>query len=455
MSEVVLFSPLGTTDPYRDCYEGAMLHIIRHYNPSCIHLFLSREIEKEEDKDQRYTRAIRRQHSVLFSQEKEPQVVLHTKPDLFDPSDFDLLTEPFKEVIDQIIDSLPSAEILLNTSSGTPQMKLTTSLIGVSQYRDRKYRMIQVKNPSKKSGMDQKHLVDYIDEDVEQLFDNDMEAENRCVEPNLSYFDECMRYEQFKKLIHMFDYSGAKEIADRYPDDFPAEVVRIVRHMALREDYAFDDADKQLTPEDFEKMEFRPVQTKNWRKIYEFFMAADIRYRREEWSDYLMRLSPLLTNLIEAYISNVYHLDVKSLCTGGKDKFKLSAKKIQKHDSKMLQHLDQSQSNGKFADSYISLNNLLQILRYLHSQQPNNHSNPKIIKLFEELREIEELLRNDVAHQMIHVTSDWAKDKSGKSFRDIHALMKDLLARISGTHFREGWRDLPDRVNTYILKIGD
>ena len=29
----ILYTPAGDTDPIRDCYDGAMLHIIRTYRP--------------------------------------------------------------------------------------------------------------------------------------------------------------------------------------------------------------------------------------------------------------------------------------------------------------------------------------------------------------------------------------------------------------------------------------
>ena len=36
----VLFSPIGTTDPIRDCYDGGCLHIVRHYRPQKVVLYL-------------------------------------------------------------------------------------------------------------------------------------------------------------------------------------------------------------------------------------------------------------------------------------------------------------------------------------------------------------------------------------------------------------------------------
>ena len=40
----ILYSAIGTTDPIRGCYDGAMLHIIRHYKPDMAVLFISKEM---------------------------------------------------------------------------------------------------------------------------------------------------------------------------------------------------------------------------------------------------------------------------------------------------------------------------------------------------------------------------------------------------------------------------
>lgn len=36
----VLFSPIGNSDPWSNDRDGAMLHIVRHYQPDIVVLFL-------------------------------------------------------------------------------------------------------------------------------------------------------------------------------------------------------------------------------------------------------------------------------------------------------------------------------------------------------------------------------------------------------------------------------
>ena len=53
----VLFSPIGTHDPLgvplnNVPSEGSMLHIIRHYKPEIVYLYITKELNKN---DNRYT----------------------------------------------------------------------------------------------------------------------------------------------------------------------------------------------------------------------------------------------------------------------------------------------------------------------------------------------------------------------------------------------------------------
>ena len=44
----ILYTPAGDTDPIRDCYDGAMLHIIRTHRPQYVRIFLSAEMSAKE-----------------------------------------------------------------------------------------------------------------------------------------------------------------------------------------------------------------------------------------------------------------------------------------------------------------------------------------------------------------------------------------------------------------------
>ena len=49
MNKYVLFSPIGTTDPIREYYDGPMLHIVRHYLPHKVYLYYTREMDRKRE----------------------------------------------------------------------------------------------------------------------------------------------------------------------------------------------------------------------------------------------------------------------------------------------------------------------------------------------------------------------------------------------------------------------
>ena len=54
MAERVLFTCVGTSDPVREMRDGSMLHIMRHYRPEKVYIFLSKEMEDFEKADHRF-----------------------------------------------------------------------------------------------------------------------------------------------------------------------------------------------------------------------------------------------------------------------------------------------------------------------------------------------------------------------------------------------------------------
>ena len=109
----ILYSAIGTTDPIRGCYDGAMLHIIRHYKPDMAVLFLSKEMVDEEERNQQYTKAI-----LYVNPQCEVRLI---KTELQEVHKIDTLYSLVEEFY-KLKDEFSEAEFLINLTSGTPQM---------------------------------------------------------------------------------------------------------------------------------------------------------------------------------------------------------------------------------------------------------------------------------------------------------------------------------------------
>lgn len=116
---MILFSPIGTADPITALGDGPMLHIVRHYRPIVVVLFLSAEIAAFENADRRYSAAITR-----LAPETDVRIVTYTNPSVHR---FDLFVPVFRNHLVELSAEFPDRTILLNTSSGTPAMQAALS----------------------------------------------------------------------------------------------------------------------------------------------------------------------------------------------------------------------------------------------------------------------------------------------------------------------------------------
>ncbi len=112
---------LGTTDPFRGEHDGPMVHILRHYRPEAVYLFFTKEIwEDFEQRDHRFEKTF------AFLREKwdgYAPACHNILSGIGDAHDIDALNQPLHEAIQHISREHPEATILINITSGTPQMQ--------------------------------------------------------------------------------------------------------------------------------------------------------------------------------------------------------------------------------------------------------------------------------------------------------------------------------------------
>lgn len=147
----ILFTCAGTSDPVRGNRDGGILHIMRYYHPKRVYLFLSQQIADLEAQDHRFEKTFQHMqeycaaHGVVY----QPELIIHNSG-LDDVSKIDLVEEPLLEYFTSVAAENPNCRILLNLSSGTPQMKTLMQFLAV----DSPYHVlgVQVDGPQKKKG---------------------------------------------------------------------------------------------------------------------------------------------------------------------------------------------------------------------------------------------------------------------------------------------------------------
>ncbi len=406
----VLFSPIGTTDPIRDSFDGPMLHIARYYKPDSIWLFLSAEMLRKDERDNRYEKSILK---IL------PNCVIKKlkHPDIINPADFDAYLNLFPQIIEKIKKEYADAEILANVSSGTTQMKASVCLEVLNE--SVLIRPIQVLTPSNKSNMDIKYTNDYSDFNLiwENNLDNLTEADNRCIEPPILSFKLKKIRAQIVSLIDNYEYRAASELATLYKEYFSNDLIKLLKHATLRLGFHFSEAEEYIKRDN---KELYPIITSPIYDLYEALSIMKVLQIKGEINNLIVKISPFLTKLTEEYI--IQHLKYRNFSrlydsyTDGRKK--LRRQKIENVDGSLLFYLDSQY--GNFRDSDMGFDNLIKIIEHIAYSIEDKESEKyeRILKNladFQDLRVVEELIRNPLAHRLEAFSDDDIKNILGES----------------------------------------
>ena len=211
MHQKILFTPVGGTDPISatNCFDGAILHICRHYQPDKVIMYMSKEMLVNQEKDDRYRYCL---NKLCELQNRKMECEIIERRELTNVHEFDFYYEDFQKIIHGIYGTMDETdELLLNVSSGTPAMK--SGLLVLQTMEEYPAKLIQVATPERR--INEHHYKDY---DVFTLWeldeDNQPGADNRCSEIACPSLQKLKKEEVIKKHILSYDYRAALTVAD-------------------------------------------------------------------------------------------------------------------------------------------------------------------------------------------------------------------------------------------------
>ncbi|OPZ94291.1 MAG: CRISPR-associated protein (Cas_Csm6) [Firmicutes bacterium ADurb.Bin419] len=390
----VLFSPIGTTDPIRSQSDGAMLHIVRHLRPEAVWLFLTKEMAQYHDMDDRYRKSILR-----VMPECQIEII---RTDIQNPQDFDACYVEFRQAIKNMRNKYKDYELLVNISSGTPQMKNILAYEAVAGNFG--VVGIQVRSPNNGANDREEHLTTNFD--LELAFETNQDhkipaPESRIVRPDFKAINAYNLAFKIDSMINSYNYSGALNLLINNDELFDEKLKIILKHGDLRRKFQYDESFAIINNDKMKKYKDRIwcINDRNALKFYEFFMTMKLCQIRGELSEMILKLTPFSFGLAFYYLSDVLKFDLQKVTRVYRDnQYILNRDMISKYDINMLAFLDAKYKNA-FRDSDLSLDNIVYILEYLKADVD-------IYDKFMRLREVESEVRNKVAHQMISVTED-------------------------------------------------
>ena len=479
MGRLILFSPVGGTDPtsYDNGRDGSLIHICRFYQPTDILLYMSGEILRNQEKDDRYIYFLKK----LYAQRRK---TIHTnsfilkhnyqecvdklfeksdqegteeggsqihiceiqKPDLDRVEQFDPFYDEYQGIVREVFRHVKDGDqVLFNISSGTPAMKSALMVIGT--LGEFPVRMIQVATPVK--GMNEHNHVDY---DVELAWecdeDNDPgKVQNRCSEVHCPALLVIKNEEIIRGLVRAYDYDAALSVANSMSATYTKTYIDLLDLASKRLLFDFKEVDRLSRDAGYDST---PVKSGDTRKCFEYALSVQIKWKKKEYADFTRALTPLIADLFETVLRQFG-------ANAGIEQYTrvrhVGDEKIREWDGLKLRGSETYQvlndyysqtTRSEFRCGPVYSDHLAVLIRHYAT-------NEKVVALVDNLRMVESKVRNMAAHEIVSVTASLIKGKTGFSGDQILQMIRELF-RFSNKAIKDQYWNSYDDLNQEIFR---
>lgn len=412
----ILYSCFGTTDPVRGERDGGLMHIMRFYRPEVVYVFLTKEMAAMNREDQRVEKMVN--HIRQTWDRYAPEVVC-METDIEDPSDMDGLMEPMVQLFQRALAENPGCEVLLNLSSGTPQMQIILAQLAL----DTRYptRGIQVKNPERASGKTARTNVKHypIAESLELNEDEEPGAPNRCCEPKLMAIRrEAVRH-QLSGLLSQRNYAAIAQMGA----DLPAPIPQLARHLDYRSQFQLQKAMDEAAHLKGYALHAKPDGLPYAKyELIEYFAILKSLVCLKRYTDFMLRLNPFLVRLQMVLLENTLSSrgdTIQSLMQRANGRMKIAPEQIAKKYPDLLAVIEKA-LHGPLEKRDVSIRILNLVLNYFQIDEAT-------IAVLENCERANQELRNSAAHDLFLVTSAQIYDSCSATPEQLLQRLENIL----------------------------
>lgn len=434
VGKTILFSPIGNTDPIKYWHDGSMLHIARVYRPDVVYLYLSKEMIVHHEKDNRYVKTLN-----LLGEKLECSFETHVikNENMIDVQEYDTFFDEFNKIIAEIEQQMDADDTLLvNMASGTPAMK--GALMVMATLAEYRFIPVQVSTPKKESNLEYEERKDYdVEVNWELDKDNEEDFENRCKEARCGNLVHMLKLDMIKKHILAYDYHAAYEVMKELKNTLREESAAMLE-LATERVKLNQSRVNQLDS----KFQFKmlPVRAGNKQKIFEYALALRVKLKREEYADFVRGITPISDDLLEIILENKCGVDLENY-TAQKRKGRVwDLAKLK--NTEIGRILDQ-EFNGFRAEMVASI--------HFHKLIQNLSTDEILKTKINQLVDVEQKVRNVAAHEIVSVTPEWIKQKTGVSAQEIMGIIRFLCVQAGIGAKKEDWSSY-EQMNQKILE---
>ena len=436
MGKKYLFSPIGNTDPIKYLYDGSMLHICRYYKPDVVYLYLSKEMMENHRRDNRYVETLN-----LLGEFLNHKFEIHVieNPDMVEVQQYDVFYDEFRKIISEIEEQKEKEDqLLVNMASGTPGMK--SALLIMATLAEYRFLPIQVSTPQKKSNLEHEERDEYdVKANWELNEDNEEGAENRCQEVKCLNLMRLLKIDMIKKHLLSYDYHAALTVGKEIKDELNPVAWKWLQAADAREVLDWERMNRVL-PEN--NGIISTVHKENEKKVlFEYLLSLDLKVKRGEYADFIRGITPLGVDLLEMVLEQFCQTDIKKYYK----KNKKNGRKWDREKMKGTEIQEIIEANFRSFDYKIVYSSHLQLII------EKKCKSDLLKQRTEELVQVEQKVRNIAAHNIVSVTTEWVKEKTGKSVEDILWLLKYICEQVKINTRKENWNSY-DYMNSRIIE---
>lgn len=464
MKKYVLVTTVGKTDPIRSEHDGPLLHIVRHYRPEKVFLILTEEIEADERQYHHNEGAIH-----LLDPDCEVECIY---TGIRDAHSYDSLSDKFVNICSKIKRSYPDGNILLNISSGTPQMETVMCMIAIAE--PKYYIPVQVFSPQKRSN--NTAIFDPKKDSLEEWFECNLDnlesdeggemdpedSQNRCYVPGLLNFRKPIIQFQIESLIKNYDYAGAFQLYTENREFFTKESGTLLKHAMKRLNLEYEAANS-LARESGEYADLYPVARADINRLLDFYNSIRIKQLRGELNDFALRLEIMAAQLGIYILEKHMNISIGSIASGRGQKNStvmfLSQEKCKRCIPGLEEYLDEQFSDtkqGRFEwGRAVNALSIAYIVTYMCSKDRYI----KYKNCAEELRAWAKLsgeVRNPAAHTIVAITDEDIRRSYSKGSAALCKNMKTILQQVFGNEAKGEAFEVYETINhkcKSLLKI--
>ena len=452
INDVILFSPLGMTDPIKNFYDGPILQIARKYKPNFIYFFMTKEIVDKANKslENPFLKSKNMDMYEYAIKKILPDCKIHEyKTDIINANDYDVFLDKFTKCLNEIAEKHNGQKILVNITSGTQQMN--SSLCMEILESNIKLIPVQVSTYTKSSNKENDSFENpSSDKDFETIDEENDDKGSRCSIPELIKFKKVGLNTRIKELVKNYNYEGALALVEANNSLYNPKVLIYIKNLNYRLKNKLEESLKLLDSQ--QKKVLYSIQTRPLLDIWEYYSIMLVKNRQKDINSFMLYLNPILTEVALEILNKLFNIDVKHyLCISDKNDnniFKFSSKKINEYDAQLLDYLNKTigQKDG-FKDTYLQFSVLNEIICYMNEKYNKKYID--IVSRCIKLREAEKL-RNSVAHEMTNMDDEKLNKNIGMNSIEILENIKYIIFKIYGS---SNLKFMYDIINEKIISM--